>query len=526
MIRNWITGITLLGLEACSGSTEPPPVASRLVVTAIATSAKDREPFGTPPVVQLQDNTGRSVATANVAISAAVTTGGAQVFANGGATTDVSGAAVFSGLSLAGIAGVYTVVFSSPGLADASATVELTAGAPAMVETTSPASQGGQVDGEVPVPPSIRVSDADSNAVEAVGVTFEVAQGNGQISGADAHTDSQGVAAASKWVLGHNAGPNEVRASVLASGVMGNPVVFNAYAFPRFQQVTVQGSQSPFATGVTFNRTRGRLTLVYPGYGVAELDPNGGTWSRLATSAPAMGRVYAAVHEASQRILIISDDEGPSFWDYQTQTWSQAGEGDVPAPRLLPAMVYDSIHQRVLLYGGIISGGSSNPVADVYSWDGARWTRLDDSPAGPRAGHRMAYDPATGSTWVVGGTDLGNPFGGRAAQDTWVINNGGTWHQLDAPLPEPLAAFGMAYDEHRRALVIAGGTQVGVGGYGLSNRVWEFLAGSWVQSASDSPVGARVLASVVYAPSRAGLLVYGSEHAGWNDLWFYGDGPG
>ena len=72
-------------------------------------------------------------------------------------------------------------------------------------------------------------------------------------------------------------------------------------------------------------------------------------------------------------------------------------------------------------------------------------------------------------------------------------------------------------------MIIAGGTLVGSGGYGLSDQVWEFVDGAWRRSATPTPVGVRVFNGLFYVPSATGALLFGSEHAGWNDLWFYGN---
>ena len=133
----------------------------------------------------------------------------------------------------------------------------------------------------------------------------------------------------------------------------------------------------------------------------------------------------------------------------------------------------------------------------------------------------MVYDPDRAQVFIHGGTDFGNPTGGVAVQDTWVIRSSGQWEVIGV-LPAPLAGFGMAFEEVRKTLVLVGGTTVGTGGYGLSDRVWEFVDGEWLLSPIRSPGGSRVYNSLFFVPQISGVLLYGSEHAGWNDLWFYG----
>lgn len=103
-----------------------------------------------------------------------------------------------------------------------------------------------------------------------------------------------------------------------------------------------------------------------------------------------------------------------------------------------------------------------------------------------------------------------------------MLAQDGTWSRLSAELPENVAAAPMAYAEGRGTLVVVGGTRVSSGSYGLSDAVWELIDSTWVRSASSSPAGQRVLSSLVYSPTRRGLILFGSEHSGWNDVWFYG----
>jgi adhesin/invasin len=79
------------------------------------------------------------------------------------------------------------------------------------------------------VPPSVRVTDAYGNAVSDVSVTFAVTSGGGTIQGANAVTNSFGVAAVGSWVLGWAIDtPNTLSAS--SSGLNGSPVTFTATA--------------------------------------------------------------------------------------------------------------------------------------------------------------------------------------------------------------------------------------------------------------------------------------------------------
>lgn len=115
--------ISLLPLlsASCGSGTEPPPPprATKLVLVGVPSAvAETMVPLSTQPVIQAADASGTSVATTTT-VTAEVVSGHGAVMAGGSATTDASGRAVFSELTLGAVWGqVSTVVlrFTSPGL--------------------------------------------------------------------------------------------------------------------------------------------------------------------------------------------------------------------------------------------------------------------------------------------------------------------------------------------------------------------------------------------------------------------------
>ncbi|HVM44018.1 MAG TPA: Ig-like domain-containing protein, partial [Gemmatimonadales bacterium] len=76
----------------------------------------------------------------------------------------------------------------------------------------------------VAVAPTVKVTDASSNPVSGVAVTFAVATGGGIITGATPTTNASGLASVGSWTLGASAGANTLTATV--SGL--TPVTFTA----------------------------------------------------------------------------------------------------------------------------------------------------------------------------------------------------------------------------------------------------------------------------------------------------------
>jgi hypothetical protein len=135
---------------------------------------------------------------------------------------------------LGNVAGSQTMVAKPVGNgAPANLSVTFTATAssslPAKLAKAAGDGQQAQAGTAVATPPAVRVTDANGNPVAGVGVTFQVTGGGGTVAPTTpVATDASGIAAATSWTLGAAAGPNQLTASVAATGVTGNPAVFTA----------------------------------------------------------------------------------------------------------------------------------------------------------------------------------------------------------------------------------------------------------------------------------------------------------
>src|SRR5437667_11270772 len=138
-----------------------------------------------------------------------------------------TGAATFSGLTLSGTVGNYTLSFGGTGLNPlSSGPTALSAGrapfrAPNGGGTSAPAGTA------VTPPPSVIVRDASGNPVSGVGVTFAASPGSGTVTPTTpVATGVDGIAAATSWTLSATAGQNTATAT--ATGLAGRPVTFTA----------------------------------------------------------------------------------------------------------------------------------------------------------------------------------------------------------------------------------------------------------------------------------------------------------
>jgi hypothetical protein len=98
------------------------------------------------------------------------------------------------------------------------------AGSPAAITSANASanSQTAVAGSLVPIPPSVKITDAHNNPVSGITVTFSIGSGGGSITGASPVTDAAGVATIGSWTLGPNPGPNTLVATVTLPASIGS----------------------------------------------------------------------------------------------------------------------------------------------------------------------------------------------------------------------------------------------------------------------------------------------------------------
>src|SRR6185436_11823862 len=195
------------------------------ITTQPSSTAQSGAVFAAQPVIQLRYANGNAVSQAGVSVT--VTASGGTLGGTASATTNASGVATFSGLSISGLVGGYTLTFHSTGLTSVtSGNIALSAGAAATIATSAGDAQSAPVGTAVPIDPAVLVTDGAGNPVAGRSVTFAVATGGGSITGGNATTNASGIATVGSWTLGATAGPNTLTAT--SAGLGGSPLTFTA----------------------------------------------------------------------------------------------------------------------------------------------------------------------------------------------------------------------------------------------------------------------------------------------------------
>jgi Divergent InlB B-repeat domain/Galactose oxidase, central domain len=192
-----------------------------------------------------------------------------------------------------------------------------------------------------------------------------------------------------------------------------------------------------------------------------------------------------------------------------TSTWSQIPTlGTYPRRREGATLIIDAPRGRVVLFGGF---GNYGPLADVWTTPLAGplpWTRL--YPGGAhlsRYHHAAVYDSVGQRMIVFGGVDVTN----TASNETWSLALTGTptWSLLSPSGTPPVGreTAPAAYDSQRRRMLVFGGSD----GLGASlGDLWALdLAGggSWSEIVAAGAPGANYFATLVYDAPRDRAVV-------------------
>ena len=205
---------------------------ARLLITSqLQALAVSGVPLDPQPTLQLQDADGVPVAREGVTVTVQIVSGGGTLDGGTSATSNAAGEVAFTDLAIRGSPGTRRLLFAAIDFAPAtSPPIALGAGAPASMEMVAGDDQRATAGQPVPIPPAVRVLDADGNPLPGIPVSFTVTAGEGTLVGATPVTGADGIAAVGAWRLGPTAGDNELSAEVSGQSLEGSPVVFSATA--------------------------------------------------------------------------------------------------------------------------------------------------------------------------------------------------------------------------------------------------------------------------------------------------------
>ena len=221
-------------------------------------------------------------------------------------------------------------------------------------------------------------------------------------------------------------------------------------------------------------------------------------WVRLTTETQPSprGRHRMVFDTSRNRVLMFGGryrDENASFvtnYDLYNDLWAflvnedrwteVETTGDGPSPRTNSAMVYDSVNDNLVVFGGSTSptGTEFEPQNDTYilDLDTRIWRRLETPSPSARLFHDLVHLPDLNAVMLYGGGGA-NAFTGPFISDVWFLDlDTQTWRQVWARTDSrgPFARINpaMVYDQQAgHVLMFAGHDDTAIG---HRNDVWTF----------------------------------------------------
>ena len=239
-----------------------------------------------------------------------------------------------------------------------------------------------------------------------------------------------------------------------------------------------------------------------------------------------------------------TEQESAETWEWDGSTWQLRCGGDTgcvgPRGRLYHRMVYDSVHNRTLLFGGAWYENACDcfhTMDDLWAWDGTQWTQLCgsgtscSSPAG-RFDFGMAFDETTGRSVLFGG-DIGEyKVASIPNNDTWEWD-GTQWASVCSASTVPACtrptariSFGMAFDSTASRSYLFGGW---TGARSDETWAWNSSAHTWTKvcgmGTSCTGPTARTNAAMAFDGVNRGILLGGGyDGANSDEVWLFRGG--
>ncbi len=188
---------------------------------------------------------------------------------------------------------------------------------------------------------------------------------------------------------------------------------------------------------------------------------------------------------------------------------SQKAENDSLTVRNAHAMIYHDDRATAMLFGG---ADESRVLGDLWEWNGKNWQQVSAAGPAPRTFPCMAYDSHRRCVVLFGGNHV--LFGTENDNDTFLADtwewDGKRWHEIKTTTPSARAEACMVYDAARKRTVLFGGYRVSDGKMLRLGDTWEWDGKTWKQVSTSGP-SARNGATMTYDPIRQRVILFGGN---------------
>jgi len=258
-----------------------------------------------------------------------------------------------------------------------------------------------------------------------------------------------------------------------------------------------------------------------------DLDRN--EWTLLETmSAPEARYQASMVYDSiNERVILFGGyrEDGPyglnDTWtfDLHERTWTHIPTVEAPTVRYYSASTFDDVKGAMVLFGGYID---VSPYRTDETWElnvtTMTWTETSPTTSPPELyGSTLVNLPGTGMSMLFGGSKQSSPYFPTTVR--WYNSSSETWSR-ETPLgPAGRMSHQMVFDGSIGRFVLWGGS-----GYHTRNTVWTYDPGTneWDMLPTRTSPPPRHEYGLVHDPINDRYILFGgSDGEYFNDTWAY-----
>jgi N-acetylneuraminic acid mutarotase len=248
-------------------------------------------------------------------------------------------------------------------------------------------------------------------------------------------------------------------------------------------------------------------------------------WSELnPTTHPNARHSISLVYDSQNSIILLFGGHDGSSWldetwvfDCQTDEWSQVFPESSPPARGSAGMVYDSVNDVVILFGGYESFDDTW----IFDYSTTTWTEVSTTTnPSNRYGHCMTYDEDRDKTVLFSGNSIDG-----MRSDVWEFDYPcEIWERID-DTTDPLGRkWGdMVYDSENQVQILFSGD---CNDPEFVNDLWIYNAATqeWSELTQTTRPQARSSTTMIYDSSNQRVILFGGHGRDMSDNYIcFGD---
>ncbi|MFX1517212.1 MAG: Kelch repeat-containing protein [Promethearchaeota archaeon] len=240
-----------------------------------------------------------------------------------------------------------------------------------------------------------------------------------------------------------------------------------------------------------------------------ELDP-------LFSPSPRMD--HSMVFDSINQQVILFGGWTPDTWifDLEDKEWTEVTSATHPSTRRSASMYFDPVHEKAVLFGGYLNDDSKAGDTWIFDPINNTWTQVfPSSKPVARYGHSFVYDSVN---------QQGLLFGGRVTalqSETWAYNYSSNSWTLLRPTQQPKARYwhDAVFDTKQENMVMFGGDDEGSGR--SRNDVWKFTPenNQWTELSSEKKPVPRTNHAMVYDSINERIILFGGLGNDYSDSY-------